>query len=93
MITVQHIVQLLTRTVHHRVDDAQVGDKLHTALLVADVLVANQEFEVYAHLAEGLLGIVDISIDRAGKGGMTQEFANTANQFRSCAIPPGGHIR
>ena len=52
MITVQHIVQLLARTVHHRINDAQVGNKLLAALLVADVLVANQKIKVDAHLAE-----------------------------------------
>jgi len=93
MITVQHIVQFLARTVHHRVDDAQVGNKLLAALLVADVLVANQEIKVYAHLAESILCVVDISIDRAGKGGMTEVLANAADKFRGRAIPTGGHIR
>ena len=79
MIAVQHVVQLLARTVHHRINDAKVWNKLLTALLVADVLVSNQEFEVDAHLTEGLFGIVDISVDRAGKGGMSEVFANAAD--------------
>ena len=93
MITVQHVMQLLARTVHHRVDDAQVGDKLLAALLVADVLVANQKIKVDSHLAESILCVVDISIDRAGKGGMTEVLANAADKFRGRAIPTGGHIR
>ena len=93
MIKVQHIVQFFARTVHHRVDDAQVGNKLLAALLVADVLVANQKIKVDSHLAESILCVVDISINRAGKGGMTEVLANAADKFRGRAIPTGGHIR
>ena len=93
MITVQHIVYLVARTVHHHVNDAQVGNELLAALLVADVLVANQEIKVYAHLAESFLGVVDISIDRAGKGGMTEVLANAADKFRGRTLPSGHHFR
>ena len=71
MITVYHSMQFLPRTVHHRVYDAQVGHKLVTPLFVADILIANQEFEVDAHLAERLFVVVLVPIDGTGKGRMT----------------------
>ena len=93
MITVQHIVQLLARTVHHRINDAKVWNKLLTALLIADILVANQEIKVYAHLAESILGIIDVSIDRAGESSMTEVFANAVDKFLSRTLPSGHHFR
>ena len=93
MITIQHVMQLVARTVHHCVDDAQVGDKFIGALLVADVVVATQEMEFDAHLSESVLGVVNIPIDRTGKGGMTKMLACAADHFRSPAIPAGGHLR
>ena len=51
-------MQLVARAKHHQVDDAKIGDKVVGVLLVADVLVATQELEVDAHLAESVLVVV-----------------------------------
>ena len=89
MITVQHVMQLLARTVHHRVDDAQVGYELVTTLLVADIIVASYEVEVDAHLFESILGIEFRSGDRVDIVRTTAMQASTTDNFRGLAIPSG----
>ena len=89
MVTVQHIVYLVARTVHHHVNDAQVGDELVTALLVADVIVATQEVKVDAHLAEGLLVVEFWPSDRVQIVGTTVVQARATDYLRSLAVPTG----
>ena len=89
MITVQHIVQLIARTVHHCVDYAQVGDELVTALLVADVIVATYKVEVNAHLAESVLVVEFCSGDRVDIVRTTAMQACATDNFWSLAIPLG----
>ena len=93
MVTVQHIVYLVARTVHHHVNDAQVGNELVTALLVADVIVATQEVEVDAHLAESILCVILCSVDRVDEVGITEMFAGTTDKFWCLAIPAGSNFR
>ena len=89
MVTVQHIVYLVARTVHHHVNDAQVGNKLVTALLVADIIVTTQEVEVDAHLVESVLCVVNITIDRVDIVGITEMLASATDDFWCLAIPTG----
>lgn len=93
MVTVQHIVYLVARTEHHHIDDAQVRDKLLCELPVADVIVATQEVEVDAHLAESLLCVILCSIDRVDEVCITEMFASTTDQFWCLAIPAGSDLR
>ena len=93
MVTVQHIVYLVARTEHHHIDDAQVRDKLLCELLVADVIVATQEVEVDAHLAESLLCVILCSVDRVDEVCITEMFASTTDQFWCLAIPAGSNLR
>ena len=93
MVTIQHIMYLVSRAVHHRVDDAQVGDELVTALLVTDVIVATQEVQVDTHLAESILCVILCSIDRIDKVGITEMFASATDKFWCLAIPAGCYFR
>lgn len=93
MVTVQHIVYLVARTEHHHIDDAQVRDKLLCELPVADVIVATQEVEVDAHLAESLLCVILCSVDRVDEVCITEMFASTTDQFWCLAIPAGSDLR
>ena len=89
MVTVQHIVYLVARTVHHHVNDAQVGYEIVTALPVADVIVATQELKVDAHLFESILGIEFRSGDRVDIVRTTAMQASATDNFRCLAIPAG----
>ena len=93
MVTVQHIVYLVARTEHHHVNDAQVRDKLLCELLVADVIVATQEVEVDAHLAESLLCVILCSVDRVDEVGITEMLASATDQFRRLAVPACSDLR
>ena len=93
MVTVQHIVYLVARTEHHHVDDAQIGDKLLRELPVADVIVATQEVEVDAHLAERLLCVILWSVDRVDEVGITEMLASATDQFRRLAVPACSDLR
>lgn len=93
MVTVQHIVYLVARTVHHHVNDAQVGNELVTALLVAYVIVATQEVKVDAHLAESLLCVILCSVDRVDEVGITEMLASATDQFRRLAVPACSDLR
>ena len=92
MITVQHVMQLIARTVHHGVNDAQVGDVLVRALLVADIVVAPDEVEVDAHLAKSLLGVEFRSSDRVDIVRTTAMQTCTTDDFRGLAIPASRHL-
>lgn len=88
MIAVQHVMYLIARTEHHHVDDAQIGDKLLRELPVADVIVATQEVEVDAHLAESILVVVA----HAGTGGVdviseAEVFASATDNLLSTVLP------
>ena len=93
MVTVQHIVYLVARTEHHHIDDAQVRDKLLCELPVADVIVATQEVEVDAHLAESLLCVILCSVDRVDEVCITEMFASATDQFRRLAVPACSDLR
>ena len=93
MVTVQHIMYLIARAVHHRIDDAQVGYELVTALLVADVIVATQELKDDTHLAESILCVILCSIDRVDEVCITEMFASTTDKFWCLAIPAGSNFR
>ena len=93
MVTVQHIVYLVARTVHHHVNDAQVGNELVTALLVADVIVATQELKVDTHFAESILCVILCSIDRVDEVCITEMLASATDQFRRLAVPACSDLR
>lgn len=93
MVTVQHIVYLVARTEHHHIDDAQVRDKLLCELPVADVIVATQEVEVDAHLAESLLCVILCSVDRVDEVGIAEMLASATDQFRRLAVPACSDLR
>ena len=81
-------MQLVARAEHHQVDDAQVGNELATKLFVADVLVAPQELEVDAHLAESIL----VVIAHAGTGGVdivgeTEVLARATDNLGRSVLP------
>ena len=80
---------LIARAVHHRVDDAQVGDILFAALLVAYIIVATYKVEVDAHLAEGLLVVEFCPSDRVQIVGTTVVQARATDYLRSLAVPTG----
>ena len=84
---------LIARTEHHHVDDAQIGDKLLRELPVADVIVATQEVEVDAHLAESLLCVILCSVDRVDEVGITEMLASATDQFRRLAVPACSDLR
>ena len=86
-------MQLIARTVHHRVDDAEVRYELVTALLVADVIVASYEVEVDAHLAESVLGVEFRSSDRVDIVRTTAMQTCATDDFRGLAIPSGRNFR
>ena len=89
MVTVQHVMYLLARAVHHRVDDAQVGDILFAALLVAYIIVATYKVETDAHLAESLLVVEFSPSDRVQIVGTTVVQAGATDYLRSLAVPTG----
>ena len=80
---------LLARAVHHRVDDAQVGDILFAALLVAYIIVATYKVECDAHLAEDLLVVEFCPSDRVQIVGTTVMQAGATDYLRSLAVPTG----
>ena len=79
MVTIQHIMYLIARTVHHHVNYAEVGNKLVTALFVADVIVATHELEIDAHLAESIFVVILRSGDRVDIVGNAEMFASSTD--------------
>ena len=87
-------MQLVSRAVHHQVNDAQVGNELVSALFVADVLIATQELEVDAHFAESIFIVVFHPCTRGVDiVGYAEVLAGFADNLRCLAVPTLRNLR